>query len=150
MLDDTLVIWGGEFGRTPMVESSAALGRRGSIEFRLKAGTTDAYGDVVMIPVGRNTPYQPESSRDAPAGRLDAAELLTIRFIRASYGSISGMLDRYWDPDRNCYAVTVFRGYLAVGVVEGTFTTTFDCGAGEATGKWKVTRKAARRDSARR
>ncbi|TWT92077.1 DUF1501 domain-containing protein [Stieleria varia] len=27
MLDDTLVVWGGEFGRTPMVESSAALGR---------------------------------------------------------------------------------------------------------------------------
>jgi len=27
MLDDTLVVWGGEFGRTPMIESSAALGR---------------------------------------------------------------------------------------------------------------------------
>jgi hypothetical protein len=27
MLDDTLVIWGGEFGRTPMVESNPALGR---------------------------------------------------------------------------------------------------------------------------
>ena len=27
MLDDALVIWGGEFGRTPMVESSAALER---------------------------------------------------------------------------------------------------------------------------
>lgn len=27
LLDDTLVIWGGEFGRTPMVESNAALGR---------------------------------------------------------------------------------------------------------------------------
>jgi uncharacterized protein (DUF1501 family) len=27
MLEDTLVIWGGEFGRTPMVEASAALGR---------------------------------------------------------------------------------------------------------------------------
>ncbi len=27
LLDETLVIWGGEFGRTPMVESSAALGR---------------------------------------------------------------------------------------------------------------------------
>jgi len=27
LLDSTLVIWGGEFGRTPMVESSAALGR---------------------------------------------------------------------------------------------------------------------------
>jgi len=28
MLDDTLVVWGGEFGRTPMVETSQALGRR--------------------------------------------------------------------------------------------------------------------------
>jgi hypothetical protein len=27
LLDDTLVIWGGEFGRTPMVESNTALGR---------------------------------------------------------------------------------------------------------------------------
>lgn len=28
LLEDTLVIWGGEFGRTPMVESNRALGRR--------------------------------------------------------------------------------------------------------------------------
>ena len=28
LLDDTLVIWGGEFGRTPMVESNVALGRK--------------------------------------------------------------------------------------------------------------------------
>ena len=27
LLDDTLVVWGGEFGRTPMVESNQALGR---------------------------------------------------------------------------------------------------------------------------
>jgi hypothetical protein len=27
LLDETLVIWGGEFGRTPMVESNLALGR---------------------------------------------------------------------------------------------------------------------------
>jgi hypothetical protein len=27
LLDDTLVIWGGEFGRTPMVETNTALGR---------------------------------------------------------------------------------------------------------------------------
>ena len=27
LLDDTLVVWGGEFGRTPMVESNSALGR---------------------------------------------------------------------------------------------------------------------------
>jgi uncharacterized protein (DUF1501 family) len=28
LLEDTLVVWGGEFGRTPMVESNAALGRK--------------------------------------------------------------------------------------------------------------------------
>jgi hypothetical protein len=28
LLEDTLVIWGGEFGRTPMVENNATLGRR--------------------------------------------------------------------------------------------------------------------------
>src|SRR6185437_6688599 len=28
MLDSTLVIWGGEFGRTPMVESNTTLGRK--------------------------------------------------------------------------------------------------------------------------
>ncbi|HZZ44663.1 MAG TPA: DUF1501 domain-containing protein [Tepidisphaeraceae bacterium] len=27
LLDDTIVVWGGEFGRTPMVENSVALGR---------------------------------------------------------------------------------------------------------------------------
>ncbi|NUN95495.1 MAG: DUF1501 domain-containing protein, partial [Candidatus Omnitrophica bacterium] len=27
LLEDTLVVWGGEFGRTPMVESNVALGR---------------------------------------------------------------------------------------------------------------------------
>ncbi len=27
LLDETLVVWGGEFGRTPMVESNANLGR---------------------------------------------------------------------------------------------------------------------------
>jgi hypothetical protein len=27
LLEDTLVVWGGEFGRTPMVETNAAIGR---------------------------------------------------------------------------------------------------------------------------
>ena len=27
LLDETLVVWGGEFGRTPMVETNPALGR---------------------------------------------------------------------------------------------------------------------------
>ncbi len=39
MLDDTLVVWGGEFGRTPMVEASAALGRSGGRDHHPQAFT---------------------------------------------------------------------------------------------------------------
>ena len=68
MLEDTLVIWGGEFGRTPMVESSAALGRSkgrdhhpqaftmwfagGGIKAGVQLGRTDELGfHVVEDPV---------------------------------------------------------------------------------------------------
>jgi hypothetical protein len=39
LLEDTLVIWGGEFGRTPMVEASAALGRSGGRDHHPQAFT---------------------------------------------------------------------------------------------------------------
>ena len=39
LLDDTLVVWGGEFGRTPMVESSAALGRQAGRDHHPQAFT---------------------------------------------------------------------------------------------------------------
>lgn len=68
MLDDTLVVWGGEFGRTPMVESSAALNRSkgrdhhpqaytmwmagGGIKAGITVGATDELGfHVVDTPV---------------------------------------------------------------------------------------------------
>ena len=52
--------WAGEY-------ESAALGRRGSIEFRLKAGTDEAHGDVLMVPGG----HEPRLTRGptmAPKG----------------------------------------------------------------------------------
>ena len=39
LLDDTLVIWGGEFGRTPMVESNAALKRKNGRDHHPEAFT---------------------------------------------------------------------------------------------------------------
>jgi Protein of unknown function (DUF1501) len=39
LLDETLVAWGGEFGRTPMVESNAALGRARGRDHHPKAFT---------------------------------------------------------------------------------------------------------------
>ncbi len=134
--------WAGEY-------ESAALGRRGSIEFTLTAGTDDAHGDVMMVPAGRRTPYQPRPYQEGEAaGDTALTKLLTIRFIRASNGSLTGMLDRYWDPDRTCFALTTFSGYTEKGVVEGTFRTTFECGAGEATGTWSARKKAAKPSAA--
>ena len=68
LLDDTLVIWGGEFGRTPMVENNVSLGRSlgrdhhpqaftmwmagGGIKPGLTFGGTDELGfNVVENPV---------------------------------------------------------------------------------------------------
>ncbi len=68
LLEDTLVVWGGEFGRTPMVEASAALGRTmgrdhhpqaftmwfagGGIKPGVSVGATDELGfNVVDRPI---------------------------------------------------------------------------------------------------
>ncbi len=68
LLDETLVIWGGEFGRTPMVETNAALGRKlgrdhhpqaftmwmagGGIREGYSHGETDEFGfHIVKDPV---------------------------------------------------------------------------------------------------
>jgi hypothetical protein len=134
--------WAGDY-------ESAALGRRGRIEFKLKAGTDEAYGDVLMVPRGRRSPYQPlpyDEAQNPPS--MPSSELLTIRFIRASNGAITGRLDRYWDPDRNCFANTAFTGNVGLGIVEGTFKTTFECGTGEATGTWTASKKAAKPNAA--
>jgi hypothetical protein len=121
--------------------NSPALGRRGSIEFKLVATEGQAYGAVVMTPQGSTRPYEPNTlGRENESNRIAPTQLLTIRFVRADSGEITGMLDPYWDPDRNCQATTRFLGYLAKGVIEGTFKTLFDCGAGEAGGTWQVTR----------
>jgi hypothetical protein len=68
LLDSTLVVWGGEFGRTPMVETNAALGRSqgrdhhphaytmwmagGGVKPGLQYGVTDELGyNVIENPV---------------------------------------------------------------------------------------------------
>ena len=134
--------WEGEY-------ESAALGRRGTIEFKLKAGTDEAHGDVVMVPRGQRIPYRPQRYDEGPhVPPMPVSELLTIKFIRSSDGSIAGMLDRYWDPDRECFANTTFSGRVGLGIVDGTFNTTFECGAGNATGTWSAAKKRAKPSAA--
>jgi hypothetical protein len=66
---------------------------------------------------------------------------LTIRFVRSAGGIVTGSLDPYWDPDHHCRAVTVFRGHLTPGKIEGTFTTDLETGIQQVAGTWRVTRQ---------
>jgi len=127
--------WQGEY-------DSPALGRHGTIEFTLQPGGTHAKGIVAMTPQGATKPYAPTSLvAENNATSLLSSQLLTIRFVLAEGGKVSGELDPYWDPDRNCEATTYFTGHLVPRVIEGSFTTRWDCGPGEASGRWQVTRK---------
>jgi hypothetical protein len=111
--------WHGEY-------ASPATGRSGSIVLYLAEGEDHAHGDVLMIPRGGSDLYQ----------------LLTIRFVRAKGRQISGMLDRYWDPDCNCEVKTSFTGEINGDKIEGTFTSISGrSGVGRSTGWWEVTRK---------
>ena len=49
MLEETLVIWGGEFGRTPMVEASAALGRSNGRDHHPQAFTMWMAGGGIQV-----------------------------------------------------------------------------------------------------
>lgn len=121
-------------------------GRRGTIVFTLVAGEDHAHGSVLMVPEGATRGYE-RYHGDAPhSGRQPAApsEVLTIRFVRATDGAVTGQLDPYWDPDRECPATTTFRGAIGDGVIAGTFTTRFGTGVTEATGRWRVVRGASR------
>ena len=134
--------WDGEY-------QSAALGRRGTIAFKLTGGRDEASGDVIMIPAHDRPAHEARPYQEAQyTGGMPRGEALTIKFIRASDGYLTGALDRYWDPDRNCFATTAFTGRVALGVVEGTFKTTFDCGSGQATGTWSARKKPAKRNAA--
>jgi hypothetical protein len=117
--------------------------RRGTIAFKLVAGEDHAHGDVVMLPEGADGASQ-RSRWDEPG--LPTYELarrthvLEIRFVMVSGSVVTGVIDRYWDPDRQTEAMATFRGRLADGTIEGTFVTTYASGAASTSGRWKVSR----------
>lgn len=98
--------------------------RHGLIAFRLVASPEAASGDVLMIsdrfawPCQRY-PSDPAMRREA----YDPTQLLTIRFVRAEHGYITGRIDPYWDPDRRCDAVASFHGSVDGDSIHGTVTS---------------------------
>jgi hypothetical protein len=125
--------WEGEY-------SSAATGRSGSIVFKLVAGEDHAHGDVVMIPTGSHQPYVPIGQTTGGMATRDLPQVLSIRFVRAAGGGVSGSLEPYRDPDCDCEANTTFTGQVRGDLVEGTFRT-ISRGVRGTTGQWKVSRK---------
>ena len=137
--------WAGEY-------ESAALGRRGSIEFTLKAGTDDAHGEVLMVPRGTQGPLPATAilrgagpaltCRHPSSSRSDSSARRTVRFTACWIGT--GIPIGIASPS------STFDGRLEADVVEGTFKTTSACGAGDASGTWKATKKRAKPNQARR
>ncbi len=126
--------WGGEYrGETS--------GRSGSIVFKLSAGADTAFGDVVMIPRDRRVERLPTQDPSAGLPIARTPEVLSISFVRAVGGGISGRLAPYRDPDCDCMRVARFEGRMRGDTIEGTFTSTPVLGGERQVGTWKVTRK---------
>jgi uncharacterized protein (DUF1501 family) len=90
MLEDTLVVWGGEFGRTPMVEASAALNRSNGRDHHPQAFTMWMAGGGVKPGItlgqtdelGFNVTEDPVHVHDLQATIL---ELMGIDHTRLSF-----------------------------------------------------------------
>ena len=129
--------WTGEY-------TSQATGRSGSIVFNLSPSADAATGDVVMIPRGLDRPLTPYSAGNTSAASVQTpatAQVLTIKLVRVSGDTVSGVLDAYRDPECDCAVVTTFTGTLTGDTIDGTFTTRGTQSAAPQSGTWRVTRK---------
>lgn len=129
--------WTGEY-------SSPTTGRSGSIVFNLSPSGDAASGDVVMVPRGLDRPLTPYMAGNVSTTSVQSpqtSQVLTIKLVRVSGDTVSGVLDAYRDPQCDCPVVTTFTGKLAGDVIDGTFTTRGNQTAAQQTGTWRVTRK---------
>lgn len=127
--------WHGEYG-------NSVTKRAGSIAFFLLEGEDQAHGDVLMIPAGTSEPYRPSAASTERASLRRGSELLTIRFLRAEEGRVTGSLEPYWDPECECEVQTSFVGELQGDRIVGIYTALSGRpGIGRTTGWWEVHRK---------
>ena len=93
MLDDTLVIWGGEFGRTPMGETARSIGRDHHIDaytmWLAGGGVKPGYIHGKTDEIGYNVTENPVHVHDLQATILHQLGLdhtkLTFRFQGRDY-----------------------------------------------------------------
>jgi hypothetical protein len=129
--------WVGEY-------SSPSTGRSGSIVFNLSPSGDAANGDVVMIPRGYDKALQPYNIVSTASGAgvqsRTPSQVLTIKLVRVSGDTVSGVLDAYRDPECDCPVQTTFVGRVGDDTIQGTFSTSGRQSAGPQTGTWRVKR----------
>jgi len=128
--------WSGEY-------QSPSTGRTGSIVFNLSASGDAANGDVVMIPRGYGKallPFNQGTAAGAAMQNTNNSQVLTIKLVRVSGDTVSGVLDAYRDPLCDCPVETTFTGRLSGDTIEGTFTTRGTQANAPQTGTWRVKR----------
>jgi hypothetical protein len=129
--------WRGEYWMS-------AYDRHGLITFRLAAAPDSASGEVLMISDRFAWPYQRDPVDPTKPGPYDRTQLLTILFVRAENGDITGRIDPFWDPDRRCNAAASFRGSVDGNAIHGTVSSTcIGDVRGSITGRWRAERKPA-------
>ena len=119
-----------------------AYDRHGTIAFKLVAIEEQASGEVLMIPERTGWPYtQNRPGAGQPAERVPPkTELLTIRFVEAAEGTLSGTMDPYWDPDRHCTAHASFTGIVDGDSVSGSVTSVCENDVRVLRGRWRARR----------
>ena len=126
--------WSGEY-------SSPVTGRSGSIVFNLANSGTAASGDVVMVPKGYGKALQRyNTGTTTPVQSGDNSQVLTIKLVRVSGDTVSGILDAYRDPQCDCAVETTFVGRVHGDTIDGTFTTRGSQSVAPQTGTWRVKR----------
>ena len=131
--------WTGEY-------NSPVTGRSGSIVFNLSPAGDAANGDVVMIPRGYGRALMPYSASTTAGTSMQnpqgGSQVLTIKLVRVSGDTVSGVLDAYRDPQCDCSVLTTFTGRVNGDTIDGTFVTHGSQTAAPQTGTWRVKRTA--------
>jgi hypothetical protein len=128
--------WIGEY-------QSTSTGRSGSIVFNLSPSGNAASGDVIMIPRGYGkalVPFNQATTSGAAMQNTNNSQVLTIKLVRVSGDTVSGVLDAYRDPQCDCPVETSFTGTLTGDTIDGTFTTRGTAANAPQTGTWRVKR----------
>jgi hypothetical protein len=97
-----------------------------------------------MVPRGYDKALVPYGNSGTGSAGVQSAsggsQVLTIKLVRVSGDTVSGVLDAYRDPECNCPVETTFTGRHNGDNIEGTYTTNGRQTAGPQTGSWRVKR----------